>query len=84
MLLILVFICIEREFCFFLAGDFFCRLCRRVVFLFSFLLYIVIIVIFGRVGLLGFIGVGFGNGVLEVFVDMVLFVEEFFFLFLDL
>ena len=42
----------------------------------SSLSYIVITATFGRVGLLGLTGVGSGNGVSEVSVDMVLSVEE--------
>lgn len=82
--LILVLTCTERELCFFLAGDFFCRLCRRAVFSPSSLSYIVITATFGRVGLLGLTGVGSGNGVSEVSVDMVLSVEELSSLSLDL
>lgn len=50
----------------------------------SSLSYIVITATFGRVGLLDLTGVGSGNGVSEVSVDMVLSVEELSALSLDL
>ena len=74
--LILVLTCTERELCFFFAGDFFCRLCWWAVFSPSSLSYILITATFGRVGFLGLTGVGSGNGVSEVSVDMELSAEE--------
>lgn len=82
--IVLVLTCTERALCFFLAGDFFCRLCGWAVFSPSSLSYIVITATFGRVGLLGLTGVESGNGGSEVSVDMVLSVEELSALSLDL